>query len=100
MSPDKSAKVTNELLLETLKAIQGTLTRLVDDIHEVKERLGILKMQYASLSNRMDRMDLRIERIQRRLGLVEVGQNAPHFQIRRTGPSEDQVLLRRGPEQH
>jgi predicted nucleic acid-binding Zn-ribbon protein len=72
MSSDKPAEVTNELLLETLKAIQGTLTRLVDDIHEVKERLGILEMQYASLSNRMDRMDLRIERIERRLGLVEV----------------------------
>jgi predicted nucleic acid-binding Zn-ribbon protein len=72
MSSDKRAEVTNELLLETLKAIQGTLMRLVDDIHEVKERLGILEMQYASLSNRMDRMDLRIERIERRLGLVEV----------------------------
>ena len=72
MSSDKRAEVTNELLLETLKAIQGTLTRLVDDIHEVKERLGILEMQYASLSNRMDRMDLRIERIERRVGLVEV----------------------------
>ena len=72
MSSDKRAEVTNELLLETLKAIQGTLTRLVDDIHEVKERLGILEMQYASLSNRMDRMGLRIERIERRLGLVEV----------------------------
>jgi predicted nucleic acid-binding Zn-ribbon protein len=72
MSSDKRAEVTNELLLETLKAIQGTLTRLVDDIHEVKERLGILEMQYASLSNRMDRMDLRIEWIERRLGLIEV----------------------------
>ena len=72
MPADKRAEVTSELLLETLKAIQGTLTRLVDDIHEVKERLGILEMQYASLSNRMDRMDLRIERIERRLGLVEV----------------------------
>jgi hypothetical protein len=28
-------------------------------------------MQYASLSNRMDRMDLRIERIERRLDLQE-----------------------------
>jgi len=71
MSSDKRSEVTNELLLETLKAIQGTLTRLVDDIHEVKERLGILEMQYASLSNRMDRMDLRIERIERRLDLQE-----------------------------
>ena len=72
MSSGKRAEVTNELLLETLKAIQGTLTRLVDDIHEVKERLGILEMQYASLSNRMDRVDLRIEQIERRLGLIEV----------------------------
>ncbi len=71
MPTDKRAEVTNEMLLETLKATQGTLTRLVDDIHEVKERLGILEMQYASLSNRMDRMDLRIERIERRLDLQE-----------------------------
>ncbi len=71
MSSDKRAEVTNELLLETLKAIQGTLMRLVDDIHEVKERLGILEMQYASLSNRLDRMDLRIERIERRLELYD-----------------------------
>jgi hypothetical protein len=71
MSSDKRAEVTNELLLETLKAIQGTLMRPVDDIHEVKERLGILEMQYASLSNRLDRMDLRIERIERRLELYD-----------------------------
>jgi predicted nucleic acid-binding Zn-ribbon protein len=71
MAADKRTEVTNEFLFETLKAIQGTLVRLVDDMHEVKERLGILEMQYASLSNRMDRMDLRIERIERRLGLIE-----------------------------
>ena len=72
MPADKRAEVTNDLIYETLKTMQGTLMRLVDDMHEVKERLGILEMQYASLSNRMDRMDLRIERIERRLGLVEV----------------------------
>ena len=71
MSSDTRADVTNELLLETLKCIQGTLSRFVDDMHEVKERLGILEMQYASLSNRLDRMDLRIERIERPLGLIE-----------------------------
>ncbi|MFN7267942.1 MAG: hypothetical protein ACK5UA_02935 [Cereibacter sp.] len=64
-------EVTNELIFETLKSIQATLSKLADDMHEVKERLGILEMQYASLSNRMDRMDLRIERIERRLGLIE-----------------------------
>lgn len=79
MPADKRAEVTNELLFETLKAIQRTLGRLVDDVHEIKERLGILETQvaglgaqYASLSNRMDRMDLRIERIERRLELAEV----------------------------
>jgi predicted nucleic acid-binding Zn-ribbon protein len=71
MPADKRAEVTNELIYETLKTMQGTLTRLVDDMHEVKERLGILEMQYASLSNRMERMDLRIERIERRLELIE-----------------------------
>ena len=71
MSADKRAEVTNELIFETLKAIQGSLSRLVDDMHEVKERLGFLEMQYASLSNRLDRMDQRIERIERRLGLIE-----------------------------
>ena len=61
--------VSNELLYETLKAIQATLVRQSDDLREIKERLGILEMQYASLSNRLDRMDLRIERIERRLDL-------------------------------
>ena len=71
MPADKRNEVTMELLFETLKSIQATLSKLADDMHEVKERLGILEMQYASLSNRMDRMDLRIERIERRLGLIE-----------------------------
>jgi len=71
MSAEKTGGVTNELLFETLKSIQATLSKLFDDMHEVKEGLGILEMQYASLSNRMDRMDLRIERIERRLGLIE-----------------------------
>lgn len=64
-------EVTNGLIFKTLKSIQATLSKLVDDMHEVKERLGIIEMQYASLSNRMDRMDLRIERIERRFCLIE-----------------------------
>jgi predicted nucleic acid-binding Zn-ribbon protein len=63
--------VTNELLLEHLKAIQGQLTHLQKDMVEVKERLGILEMQYASLSRRVDRLDERVERMERRLDLVE-----------------------------
>jgi archaellum component FlaC len=77
MPADKRAEVTNELLFETLKTIQGTLARHGEDLREIKDRIGHveaqvggLAMQYASLSNRIDRMDLRIERIERRPDLV------------------------------
>ena len=70
MSTDKRAEVTNELIFETLKAIQATLVRHGDDLREIKERLGILEMQYASLSRRVDKIEERVERIERRLELV------------------------------
>ena len=41
-------------------------------MREVKSRLGILENQHASLSNRLDRMDGRVERVERRLSLTEV----------------------------
>jgi predicted nucleic acid-binding Zn-ribbon protein len=63
-------EVTNELLFETLKAIQSTLVRHSDDLREIKERLGILEMQYASLSRRFDKMEERLDRMERRLDLV------------------------------
>ena len=70
MSADKRAEVSNELIYETLKAIQATLVRHGDDLREIKERLGILEMQYASLSRRVDKIEERVERIERRLELV------------------------------
>ena len=70
MSADKRAEITNELIYETLKAIQATLIRHGDDLREINERLGILEMQYASLSRRVDNIDERVERIERRLELV------------------------------
>jgi predicted nucleic acid-binding Zn-ribbon protein len=66
----KRTEVTNELIYETLKAIQGTLARHGEDLREIKERLGILEMQYASLSRRIDKLEERVERIERRLDLV------------------------------
>ena len=66
----KRTEVTNELIYETLKAIQGTLARHGDDLREIKERLGILEMQYASLSRRVDKIEERVERIERRIELV------------------------------
>ncbi len=70
MPADKRAEVTNELLYETLKAIQATLVRHGEDLREIKERLGILEMQSASLSRRVDKIEERVERIERRPELV------------------------------
>jgi archaellum component FlaC len=62
---------TESLILEHLRAIRTTLDRLSEDMQEVKGRLGILETQYASVSNRLDRIDDRVHRIELRLELVE-----------------------------
>jgi tetrahydromethanopterin S-methyltransferase subunit G len=71
-------EVTNEVIFETLRSIQGTLARHSDDLREIKERLGNIEtqigglaMQYAHLSNRLDRLETRLDHIERRLDLVE-----------------------------
>ena len=71
MAADKRGEITNELIFETLEAIQATQARHSEDLREIKERLGILEMQYASLSNRVDRIDQRLDRVERRLELIE-----------------------------
>ena len=67
---------TEKLILEHLRAIRATLDRHSDDLREIKERLGIVETgvgnlgsQYASLSIRLDRLDERVARIERRLEL-------------------------------
>ena len=66
-----SGNVTNELIYETLKRMQETLS-LHSQYHlETKERLGFIEQQYASISRRIDRIDERLERVERRLDLVE-----------------------------
>ena len=60
------------LVLEHLRHIRGAVDGLRDDVRDIKVRLGTLETQYASLSNRMDRLDGRVERIERRLNLAEV----------------------------
>ena len=62
---------TENIALEHLRAIRATLERHSDDLLEIKGRLGILEQQYASISTRIDRMDDRVARIEKRLDLVE-----------------------------
>jgi DNA-binding FrmR family transcriptional regulator len=62
---------TDNVVLEHLRHIRGAVDGLRDDMREVKSCLGILESQHANLSNRLDRVDSRIERIERRLDLAE-----------------------------
>jgi hypothetical protein len=60
------------IVLELLRAIRGDIAEMKTDIVEVKERLGLLESQYASISRRLDRQGGDIEHIKQRLDLVDV----------------------------
>jgi predicted nucleic acid-binding Zn-ribbon protein len=63
--------VQDSIVLEHLRHIRGAIDDMRDDIREIKQRAGSLEHQYANMSNRLDRMDVRIERIERRLDLTD-----------------------------
>jgi hypothetical protein len=58
------------IVLEHLRHIGGAIDDVRDDLRGMKQRLGTLENQYA-MSNQLDRMDIRIERIERRLDLAD-----------------------------
>lgn len=62
---------TNNPVLEHLRHIRGSVDDIREDMREVKSRLGLLEQQYAIISGRLDRLTDRVERIERRLDLVE-----------------------------
>lgn len=61
----------DSLVLEHLRPIRGAIDNVRDDVREIKQRVGNLGHQYASMSNRLDRMDVRIERVERPLDLTD-----------------------------
>ena len=60
-----------DLGLEMLRAIRGDLSEIKADLVELKQRVGLLDGQYASVSGRLDRVAGDIVLIKRRLDLVE-----------------------------
>ncbi|MBP1848669.1 hypothetical protein [Rhizobium halophytocola] len=62
---------TENLALEHWFAIRGLLDRQPEELLEIKGHHGILGHQYAIISKRLDRMDERVLRIEKWLGLVE-----------------------------
>lgn len=65
------SEVPDSLVLNLLRAIRGDIAEVKVDIIEVKERLGILETQYASLSRRVDRIGGDMERVKHRLELTD-----------------------------
>jgi len=70
--------VTNELLLETLKAIQSKLTKVADDITDLKTDMRGVKGHMAAFmqsevaqDGTLASIQSRLERIERRLELHE-----------------------------
>lgn len=61
----------DNLILARLRDIRGVLGVVAEDVASIKLRVGMLEAGYASVSLRVDRLDTRLERIERRLGLVE-----------------------------
>ena len=62
---------TPNLMLDMLRAIRGDLGEIKTDLIELKQPVGLLESQYASLSNRIDRIAGDVGLIKRRLDLVE-----------------------------
>jgi hypothetical protein len=60
-----------DLVLELSRAIRGDLAEAKADLVEIKQRVGLLEVQYASLSGRVDRIGGDVVQIKRRLDLVE-----------------------------
>ena len=63
--------LSDSQVLRQLHRISGQLEALREDNREIKTGLGNLEQQVVSLSSCMDRMELRLDRIERRLELVD-----------------------------
>jgi hypothetical protein len=56
---------------DRLRAIGDDVADMKNDPREIRGRVAILEANYASVSFRIDRLGARLDRIERRLGLVE-----------------------------
>jgi archaellum component FlaC len=61
----------HDLILEHLRAIRGTVERIEHDVKDLKFRVGQIEQTLVHHSSRFDRMDERLDSIEKRLGLVD-----------------------------
>jgi predicted nucleic acid-binding Zn-ribbon protein len=65
------AEEPHNLILEHLRAIRGSQERMEHDIKDLKFRVGQIEQTLAHHSSRFDRVEARLEHIEKRLGLVD-----------------------------
>lgn len=67
------AEEPNNLVLVMLRRIDTKIDRLTDDVHELKVRMTSVEENLAGVQRRIDRLEDRVECIERRLDLVGAG---------------------------
>jgi chromosome segregation ATPase len=65
------SEASDNIVLEHLRHMRVVLDNVYQDVRELKTRVTLLEQQYASMSNRIDRIDIRLERIETRIGLID-----------------------------
>jgi hypothetical protein len=61
----------DNIVLQYLRPFDAKLDRVVDEMLDVKVRLTAVEEGLAGVNRRLDRMEIRTERIERRLDLVD-----------------------------
>lgn len=61
----------HNIIIDHLPAIRASLERVEHDVKDLKFRVGQVEQTLAHHSSRFDRVDDRLEHIEKRLGLVD-----------------------------
>jgi len=61
----------DSIILQYQRRFDGKLDRVVDEMLDVKVRLTAVEEGLAGVNPRLDRLEIRVERIERRLDLVD-----------------------------
>jgi predicted nucleic acid-binding Zn-ribbon protein len=61
----------DNLILNMLRRIDATVSRLAEDVQDIKVRLTAVEEAIVGVNRRLHRLEVRVERIERRLDLAE-----------------------------
>ena len=65
------AEKPDNIILVMLRRIDARLERLVDDVQDLKIRMTHVVEGLAGVNRRLDRLAVRVDRIEKRLGLID-----------------------------